>query len=164
VPRVLSRCRARGAPRGGSLGVFLICWLPRRYSAAQVASGERERRRGTANEGEEATGTNPRELRARREPGLGRRVAAGGLGNRTLCDFYRERANFAIELWQRQWQSAKLLPGFSAWHFQRCCRRCDGVSRSAAVSGRLFSSRVTFAERSRPIPTAFRFSRRENPD
>lgn len=34
------------------------------------------------------------------------------LGNRTLCDFYRERANFAIELCRRQWQSARALDDF----------------------------------------------------
>lgn len=31
------------------------------------------------------------------------------MGNRTLCDFYRELANFAIELYRRQWQSARAL-------------------------------------------------------
>jgi len=63
----------------------------------------------------------------RRESRL--RVAVGGLGNRTLCDFYRERANFAIELCRRQWQSARALDGFSAWHFQRrgCCGRLEIV-------------------------------------
>lgn len=46
------------------------------------------------------------------------------LGNRTLCDFYRELANFAIELYRRQWQSASALGGspsrifndFAAFH------------------------------------------------
>lgn len=62
----------------------------------------------------------------RRESRL--RVAVGGLGNRTLCDFYRERANFAIELCRRQWQSARALDGFSAWHFQRgYCGRLEIV-------------------------------------
>lgn len=113
VPRVLSRRRARGVPRGGSLGVFLICWLPWRLPWAQ---------RGREREGEDRQNP-PERTRVAWRCRSRSRVAVGGLGNRTLCDFYRERANFAIELCRRQWQSARALDGFSAWHFQRGSRR-----------------------------------------
>lgn len=94
--------------RGGSLGVFLICWLPRdddrrkRGGRGILGRGRGERRQGGAGR--------------RREQGEkhGRRGGREGgteewLGNRTLCDFYRELANFAIELYRRQWQSARAL-------------------------------------------------------
>lgn len=116
--RVLSRRRARGVPQGGSLGVFLICWLPWCLPGTHT---EREREGGRRKEGErqvESAGTRVA-WRCRSRA----RVAVGGLSNRTLCDFYRERANFAIELCRRQWQSARALDGFSAWHFQRGSRR-----------------------------------------
>lgn len=83
---------------------------------------------------------NERELR---RCGSRARVAVGGLGNRTLCDFYRERANFAIELCRRQWQSARALDGFSAWYFQRgCCRAALYVLQPSNCS-------VCFVARSR---------------
>lgn len=106
VPRVLSRRRARGVPRGGSLGVFLICWFPWRLPGTERKGGRQVER-----------------IRVVRRCGSRARVAVGGLGNRTLCDFYRERANFAIELCRRQWQSARALDSFSVWHFQRGSRR-----------------------------------------
>lgn len=94
---------------------------------APVALGavrEREREGGKSeSERERQTESTERSPASCRGGGSRPGVAAGGLGNRTLCDFYRERANFAIELCQRQWQSARLLPGFSAWHFQQRRRR-----------------------------------------
>ena len=59
------------------------------------------------------------------------------MGNRTLCDFYRELANFAIELYRRQWQSARALDGFSEAGFSTISPRYSSVARRCVSFPRL---------------------------
>lgn len=93
--------------RGGSLGVFLICWLPRDDDrgwkrGGREILGERRETSGRGGGGKQGE----KHGRGGRRGGWNREE---WLGNRTLCDFYRELANFAIELYRRQWQSARAL-------------------------------------------------------
>lgn len=57
------------------------------------------------------------------------------LGNRTLCDFYRELANFAIELYRRQWQSARALDGLLRAGFSSILSRSPPHARPPRAAG-----------------------------